>query len=130
MKPVLLIVLFAFLSTAQAQNVYKTIDENGNVVYSSRVPEGADDAEILTAPREPTTEEVEAARQQQKELERKLKVSAEKREKAALQKQKVQAEQRANTVVQTQVVPVPVYANRRVARPHNLPVRRPVNRPR
>ena len=130
MKSALLIILFIFLSTAQAQNIYKTVDENGNAVYSSRAPEGAGTAEILTAPPEPTAEEVEAARQQQKELERALKESTEKRKLAEQQQQKTQAGQQANSVVQTQAVPVPFDANRRVARPHNLPVRRSVNRPR
>lgn len=130
MKPAILITLSIFLGTVQAQNIYKTVDENGNAVYSSRAPVEAANAEVLTAPSEPTDEEVEAARQQQKEIERELKASAEKRENAAQQRQKTQAEQQTNTVVQTQVVPVPVITNRRVARPYNLPVRRPANRPR
>ncbi len=130
MKSALLIILFSFLSTAQAQNIYKTVDENGNLVYSSQPPEDAGNAEILIAPPEPTAEEVEAARQRQKEIERDLKDKSEKREQAAQQRQKAQAEQQTNTAVQTQLVPVPLYTNRRVARPHNLQVRRPVNRPR
>jgi hypothetical protein len=130
MKSTLLIILFSFLSAAQAQNIYKTVDENGNIFYSSLAPEDAGNAEILTAPPEPTVEEVEAARQQQKEIERTLKDKSEKREKAEQQQQKAQAEQRTNSVVQTQVVPVPVYSNRRVTRPYDLPVRRPANRPR
>jgi hypothetical protein len=130
MKAVLLIFLFTLLNAAQAQSIYKLVDENGNVSYSSQAPEEPGDAEILAAPPEPTAEEVEAARQRQKELERDLKERAEKREKAEQQRQETQAAQQVNTVVQTQVMPVPVYTNRRVARPRNLPVRRPMNRPR
>ena len=130
MKHLIFICIFGLLATAQAQNIYKSIDEQGNVTYSSSVPDQKGNVEVLPPTPEPTPEAVEAARRQQEDLVQSLKESEAKREKEKQQRQQAQSEKKANTVVERQYVPYPVNRTRRNVRPDNRPVTRPINRPR
>lgn len=124
MKYLIIICTFGLLATAQAQNIYKSIDKQGNITYSSNVPDQTGSFDVLPPTPEPTPEAVEAARRQQEELVQSLEESKAKREKE--KQQQAQSERRANTVVERQYVPYPVYPARR----YNRPVTRPKNRPR
>ncbi len=72
MKSLSLICLFCFLATVHAQTIYKTVDEEGKVSYSTIKPDDNSNAKIVDIPPEPSREEVEAALQQQKELQQSL----------------------------------------------------------
>ncbi len=130
MKHLIFIYIFGLLTTAQAQNIYKSIDEQGNITYSSSVPDQQGNVEVLPPTSEPTPEAVQAARRQQEELVQSLKESEAKREKAKQQRQQTQPEKKVNTVVERQYIPYPVNPTRRYIRPKNLPATRPINRPR
>ena len=72
MKTLCLIFLLCLLSPAQSQAIYKYVDAEGNVSYSSTKPNDAIDVKIIIAPREPSEEEIDAAQQRQAELEQSL----------------------------------------------------------
>ncbi len=125
MKALVTIFLLSLLSTAQAQNIYKSVDAQGNVSYSSSVPDTQGSVEVLPPVDEPSAEAVESARRQQNELEQALKESSEKRKEAEQQRQQEQSQVRASTVIEQRYVPYPVYPARRTQRPINRPVNRP-----
>ncbi len=68
MKSLSLICLFCFLATAHAQTIYKTVDEEGKVFYSTSKPDDNSDAKIVDIPPEPSRGQLETGLQQQKEL--------------------------------------------------------------
>ena len=80
MKSLSLICFFCLLVTAHAQTIYKTIDEEGKVSYSTTKPDDNSDAKIIDIPPEPTLEEVNSAVQQQKELQKSLEKRQQKRQ--------------------------------------------------
>ena len=114
-------------SLAYGQAIYKTVDEEGNISYSSVKPEGNSKAQIVEPPREPTPEEVEAARQRQQDLQDSVEELRERRK----QKEEEQALADYNNRsyrskrVEQQVLPVPVLREPRVPRPRPLPTVRP-----
>lgn len=55
-------------ATTWAGTVYKSVDEKGNVIYSEQPPAGSETTETLDMPPEPSEEEVEEARERDKEL--------------------------------------------------------------
>ena len=62
-----------FLATISwAGTVYKSVDENGNVIYSEQPPAGSEASETLNMPPEPSEEEVEEARERDKKLQQYL----------------------------------------------------------
>lgn len=79
MKTLSLICLFCLLATAHGQTIYKTVDEEGKVSYSTTEPNDAVNTEVIAAPQEPSQEDIDAARQRQAELEQSLQKSREKR---------------------------------------------------
>jgi len=79
MKTLISICLFCLLADVQAQTIYKTIDAEGKVSYSTTRPDETEKAEIIEAPREPSKAEIEAAQQRQTQLETSVKQSRDKR---------------------------------------------------
>jgi len=132
MKYIVILLLSSLASPAQAQNIYKSIDEQGNVSYSSIKPAENVNAEMLPPTPEPSAADIEASRQQQEALQKSLAESREKREEKeeSKQRQQAEAENRVSTVTQQHYVPIPVYPARRHTRPVTLPAIRPINRPR
>ena len=61
--PILLISFGSILSTAHAQQIYKSVDENGVVSYSTIPPTGNQPVESLDAIPEPSAADVQAAQQ-------------------------------------------------------------------
>jgi hypothetical protein len=57
------------VSDVNAQEIYKSVDDEGNVTYSEEPPTEPGNVEILDTAPEPSTEEVEAAQSQIQELE-------------------------------------------------------------
>jgi hypothetical protein len=72
MQTLCLFSLLVFLTPVQGQTIYKIIDAEGNITYSSAKPDDASNAEVINAPREPSQEEINAALQRQAELEQSL----------------------------------------------------------
>lgn len=131
MKTLTIICLSSLLTTVHAQAIYKTVDDQGNVTYSSSVHENTKNVEVLTPPPEPSAKDVEAARQQQKELEQDLKERIDKREQAE-QEQRSESGYQENSSIERYyapnvVNPGPVPA-RRLDRPRALPADRDVRR--
>jgi hypothetical protein len=124
MKTLTIICLSSLLTAVHAQNIYKTVDDQGNVSYSSSVGENTKNVEVLTPPPEPSAKDVEAARQQQKELEQNLKERINKREQAE-QEQRSESDYRENSFVEEYDATDDVYSDldpaRRHARPRALP---------
>jgi hypothetical protein len=59
-----ILALFMLLSSAIfAENIYKSVDENGRVTYSSTPPENSQDVTTVDIPPPPSQEQVEAAQQ-------------------------------------------------------------------
>lgn len=77
-----LIICSGLLGSAHAQQIYKVIDEDGNVSYTSTKPEDNKAVETITPPREPTPEEVEAAIARQADFTRELEERRAKQEQA------------------------------------------------
>jgi hypothetical protein len=131
MKTLTFICLFSLLTAAHAQTIYKTVDDQGNVSYSSSAPENATNVEVLTPPPEPSAKEVEAARQQQKELEQNLRERIEKREQME-QAQRSESGEQENSIVERHYAPNVVYPDpvpaRRLDRPRTLPANPGVRR--
>jgi len=86
MKTLISVCLFCLLANAQAQAIYKTIDAQGNISYSTTKPDKAENVEIIDAPREPSQTEIEAAHQRQAELEKSRETSRERRSAQELEK--------------------------------------------
>jgi hypothetical protein len=124
MKTLTFICLFSLLATAHAQSIYKTVDDQGNISYSSSVPENTKNVEVLTPPPEPSAKDVEAAIQQQKELEQNLKDRIEKREQFE-QEQRSESGEQENSFVERHYAPNVVYPDpvpaRRLDGPRVLP---------
>lgn len=121
--------LSGLISLAHAQNVYKLVDENGNVSYTSIAPEQMDNVQTLAPPPELSQAEIEAAKQRLTEIE----LQSQQREKARIEQQlaETQAQSIKSThIVERQTIPVPVTRRRSLLRPQPLPVNRPINRPR
>jgi hypothetical protein len=68
LKTLCIIPLLCLLTPAQSQTIYKIIDAEGNISYSSIKPDDASEVHIIEAPREPSQEEINAAQQRQAEL--------------------------------------------------------------
>jgi len=56
--------LFATISTLHADTIYKSIDENGRVSYSSTPPDKKDDTSEVSIAPPPSDEQVKAAQEQ------------------------------------------------------------------
>ena len=129
LKCCVLCVFSCAVGVAYGQNVYKTIDANGKVSYSSTAPENMDDVQTLAPPPEPTQREIDAAKQRQAEYQQQSRQREQAREQQKLAETQAQT-QSTHTIertVEQQYVPVPVTRRRPILRP---PVNRPVNRPR
>ena len=66
----LLLLLLVFVtSTVSAQDIYKSVDEEGNVTYSAEPPAEPETVTILETAPEPSKDQVDAAQEQMQELE-------------------------------------------------------------
>ena len=120
--------LSGLISFAHAQNVYKSIDENGNVSYTSTAPEQMDNVQTLAPSPEPSQAEIEAAKQHLAEIEQ----QSQQREQARAEQQlaETQAQSAQSTqIVERQTIPVPVVRRRYLLRSQSQPVTPPVHRP-
>ena len=99
-----------------AEEVYKVMDEEGNVTYSTEPPENNKSAEVIEAMPEPSEKDIEAARQRQQKIEEDF----DKLDQARAEQARIEAEQRANTtttVVQTNTI---LGVNPWHRHPHNI----------
>jgi hypothetical protein len=101
--------LFLILcGTAQAQDtVYKIVDENGRVTYSSTPPEGAQKATTLDVPPPPTAEQAQEAETRVQRLEE----ATDKAEKARREREQAEAVAKAQQQSSVYITPVPVVGN-------------------
>lgn len=77
MYRLLVLILGAIVSTTYADTIYKSVDDEGNVIYSEEPPNNGKNVESLPAPRQASDDEVEAARERQRKLNTYLDESAE-----------------------------------------------------
>lgn len=132
LKCSLVFCLSGLINVAYGQNVYKSIDENGNVSYTSTAPEQMENVQTLAPPPEPSPAEIEAAKQRLTEYEKRGKQREQARMEQALaetQAQSVQSTHTVERIVEQQTIPVPVTRRQSLLRPQPLPARPPVNRP-
>lgn len=122
-----LVALLGILGTAQSQTIYKTVDEEGNIAYTSVKPEANAPAEIIEPPREPSPEEIQAAQQRQKELQDSIDEIRERRKEKQLEQTLESVAKQKNSRVSTeqQVIPVPLLREPTVPRPRTLPTVKP-----
>lgn len=80
MKVLSLICLFCLLATAHSQTVYKTIDAEGKVFYSTIEPDENSHSKVVDFPPEPSQEDIDAALQEQKKLQQTLEKQQQKRQ--------------------------------------------------
>ena len=86
-----------------ADEVYKVVDEDGKVTYSTEPPDNTKSAEVIEAMPEPSEKDIEAARQRQQKIEEDF----DKLDEARAEQARLEAQQRANTtttVVQTNTI--------------------------
>jgi len=124
--------LSCLINTAYGQNIYKSIDENGNVSYTSTAPERMDNVQTLAPPPEPSQTDIDAAKQHLAEIEQQSQQREQARAEQQLAETQAQSAQSTHTVeriVERQTIPMPVTRRRTLLRPHPLPVTPPVNRP-
>jgi len=100
------------ICSSSAAEIYKSVDENGNIRYSSVPPASNQLVEILQMPSEPSEEEVKAAQQRQQEFEKEL---VKRKEVRSEQKQKnlTQRENSSPTATPNISPPVPIFYSRR-----------------
>ena len=77
MLRLLVLILSILVSATYADTIYKSVDDEGNVIYSAEPPSGGGKVEALKAPPEASDEEKEAAAERQKKLETFLDESSE-----------------------------------------------------
>jgi len=124
MKRLLMFLLLSGPLPAHAQEIYKVVDEQGRVVYTSVKPDNMKDVGVIAAPPTPSDEEIGAAKQQLETYHK----QRQEREQAQAQAP-VTSTHRVERYVEKQYVPVPVSPVRPL-RPVK-PVRpvRPIERP-
>ena len=69
MKPLALAFVLLFVQSVSAQQIYKSVDKQGNVSYSSEPAKGAVKVETVAPPPAPSRQDVEQAQERYRELE-------------------------------------------------------------
>jgi hypothetical protein len=105
-----LVFYFSLINIANSQTIYKTVDEDGNISYSTVKPVEGTDAEIIAVPPEPTEEEVNAAIQRQEKLANSRKDRRDQQNKARNEKKKNEIP--SQRVQKEMVIPVPIFRQR------------------
>lgn len=102
--PVVASLLLAMMfCVSYADEIYKVVDEDGNVSYSTEPPESSQAMEVMQAMPDPSEADVEAARRRQEKIEQDF----DKLDEARAEQERLEAQQRANTtttVVQTNTI--------------------------
>ena len=124
-----------------ADEIYKVVDEDGNVTYTTEPPGEHKDIQVLDTLPEPSEEDIQAARERQQKISEELASRSESRE-AEARAQAAQENRGSTTIITSPgVIPVPVYHpgyHRPYYRPrpphgrppHTRPPHRPGTRPR
>jgi hypothetical protein len=87
-----------FGSAAFAQQIYKSIDGQGNVIYSEQPPTSARDVELVDPPAEPSVEELRAAEELQQRREQFIEQSETERLEQAQQRRELRESRQAPLV--------------------------------
>lgn len=99
----LLIGLICMSPEVPADEIYKIVDDEGNVTYSSEPPEQGDPTEVIQPPPEPPAEDVESALKRQQKAEEQF----DKLDQARAEQARLETRQRPNTtttVIQSNTV--------------------------
>lgn len=117
----------AFCTTAPAQ-IYKYVDEEGNVTYSSSLPIGAKEVDQISVEEGPPPDAVEAAQERFK----RLRESADQMEAERKQREAEYAKKREEQQAASEEVPAPIIIEQpRYYYPYpSRPIARPPQRPR
>jgi hypothetical protein len=101
---IILILLVFVISNAFAQEIYKSIDEDGNVSYSGLPPIEGESVSTLGSEPEPSSDDTEAAQKRVQELENATNISGQE-DIQAISRQQMDAD---NVVIGTSSEAVPV----------------------
>lgn len=96
--------LVLVLSPAVAEDIYKIVDEDGKVSYSTESPETDRSAEVIHAMPEPSQEDVEAAKQRQRDIEREFSRLDQQRAEQAFLEQEARRQSGTSVIHNTTVV--------------------------
>ena len=119
-----------------AEEIYKVVDEEGNITYTTEPPDEGKAAQVIDTLPEPSEEEIRAARERQEKISEDLEARSEARAEEA--RAQAERDNSSSTTIITSpgVIPVPVYypgyhrPSYRPRPPHGRPPHRPGNRPR
>ena len=84
--------------------IYKIVDEDGNVTYSSDPPETGNTVEVIESVPPPTEEDVEAARQRQRDIEEEFSKLDQQRAEQAYLEQEARNQNNTSVIQNTTVV--------------------------
>lgn len=114
--PLVAVGLMIASGAAEADAIYKHVDEKGNVTYSSSPPKDGGEVKKLDVPDKPSASEVDAARQQLEEEKRQLEAFDAERRRQGAESAKAGEERAARERTASQATPaavvtddVPVY---------------------
>ena len=100
-------------SASFAEDVYKVVDEDGNVTYSTEPPESTQSTEVIQALPPPSEEDIEAAKQRQRDIEEEFSRLDQQRAEQAFLEQEAQRQNTTSVIHNTTVVVgSPVYRHR------------------
>lgn len=109
--PLVAVVLMIASGAAQADAIYKHVDEKGNVTYSSSPPKGSGKVKKLEVPDKPSASEVDAARRQLEEEKRQLEAFDVERRRQEAERAKAEEERAARERTASQATPAAVVAD-------------------
>lgn len=87
-----------------AEEIYKVVDEEGNVSYSSEPPAEGNAAEVITPLPPPSEQDVQAAIQRQQDIEAEFERQDNERAEQARRQQEAQAQSGHTTVIQNTTI--------------------------
>ena len=106
---VLLVFISLFAMVSIGEEIYKTVDEEGNVTYSTTPPSQGQDAQVLDTLPEPSEEDVQAARDRQQKISEDLEARSAARVAEAEARAREQSSGTTTIISSPGVIPVPVY---------------------
>lgn len=109
--PLFSVALPIAVAPASADTIYKHVDEQGNVTYSSAPPKGGGKVKKLDVPDKPSAEEVAAARRQLEEEKRQLEAYDAERRRQEAERARLEQERATREHTASQAAPAAVAAD-------------------
>ncbi|MDJ0958842.1 MAG: DUF4124 domain-containing protein [Arenicellales bacterium] len=96
--------LIVFHHAVADDGIYKIVDEDGNVTYSSDPPESGNAVEVIEPLPNPTEEDIEAAKQRQRDIEEEFSKLDQQRAEQAFLEQEARRQENTSVIHNTTVV--------------------------